>query len=261
MNVVVCLKQVPDTETKIQISQGKDGILEEGVKFVINPYEEYAVEEGIRIKEKFKGEVTILCLGPERVAESIRTALAVGADKGVHLCDPAFEKLDSFATAKVLSRALKGIPFDIILTGKQGVDCDDSQVFSILAELLGIPQVSVVVGLEISEDKTKAIAKREIEAGGIEVVESTLPVIIAAQKGLNEPRYASLPGIMKAKKKEIKKLTSSDLGISAEEVKNKVNLTNFHFLPQREAGKVIPGEPLEAVAQLAKFLHQVEKLI
>lgn len=261
MNVVVCLKQVPDTETKIEINQQKDGILEEGVKFVINPYDEYAVEEGLRIKEKFGGEVTILCLGPERATESIRTALAMGADKAVHLCGPAFEKLDSFAIAKVLSKALKDIPFDIILTGKQAVDYDNSQVFSILAGMLSVPQVSVVVGLEILDDKTRATAKREIEAGAIEVVETTLPAIIAAQKGLNEPRYTSLPGIMKAKKKEIKKLTCSDLGISADEIKNKVNLTNFDFPPQRQAGKVIPGEPLEAVVQLAKLLHQEEKLI
>lgn len=261
MNVVVCLKQVPDTETKIQINQGKDGILEEGVKFVINPYDEYAIEQGLRIKEKSEGEVTILCLGTERVTESIRTALAMGADKAVHLCDPAFEKLDSYSTAKALSMVLKGVPFDIILTGKQGVDYDNSQVFSILAEMLNVPQVSVVVGLEISDDKTKAVARREIEAGGIEIVETSLPVIIAAQKGLNEPRYASLPGIMKAKKKEIKKLTLSDLGISTEELKNKVKLASFTFPPPREAGKIIQGEAVEVVVELAKILHREEKII
>jgi electron transfer flavoprotein beta subunit len=261
MNVVVCFKQVPDTETKIQINQGKDGISEEGVKSVINPYDEYAIEEGLRIKEKFGGEVTMLCLGPERVTESIRTALAMGADKAVHLCDPAFEKLDSYSTAKVLSMALKNIPFDIILTGKQGVDYDNSQVFSILAEMLNIPQVSVVVGLEISDDKTKAVAKREIEAGGIEIVETSLPVIIAAQKGLNEPRYASLPGIMKAKKKEITRSTLAHLGISTDELRNKVKLMNFGFPPPREAGKIIQGEVVEVVVELAKILHQEEKII
>ena len=261
MNIIVCLKQVPDTETKIQINQEKNGISEEGVKFIINPYDEYAVEEGLKIKEKFGGEVTILCLGPERATESIRTALAMGADKGIHLCDPAFEKLDTFATAKVLSKALKDIPPDIILTGKQAVDYDNSQVFSVLAEMLNIPQVSVVVGLEISDDKTKLVAKREVEAGGVEVVESGLPAIIAAQKGLNEPRYASLPGIMKAKKKQIKKLGLVDLGISQDELKNKVEMTNFSFPPQREAGKIIEGETAEVVVQLAKLLHQEEKLI
>lgn len=261
MNIVVCLKQVPDTETKIQINQEKNGISEEGVKFVINPYDEYAVEEALKIKERFGGEVTILCLGPERATESIRTALAMGADKAVHLCDPAFEKKDGYSTAKVLSKALKDIPFDIILTGKQAVDYDNSQVFSVLAEMLNIPQVSVVVGLEISDDKSKATAKREIEAGGIEVVETDLPAIIAAQKGLNEPRYASLPGIMKAKKKEIKKLALADLGISQDELQNKVITTNFGFPPQREAGKIIEGEPAEAVAQLTVLLHQEEKLI
>lgn len=261
MNVVVCLKQVPDTETKIQMNPQKDGILEEGVKFIINPYDEYAVEEGIRIKEKFGGEVTVLCLGPHRATESIRTALAMGADKAIHLCDPAFEKLDSFTTAKVLSKALKGIPFDIILTGKQAVDYDNSQVFSILAEMLDIPQVSVVVALEISDDKTKLVAKREIEAGGLEVVESSLPAMIATQKGLNEPRYASLPGIMKAKKKEIKKLVLADLGMPQEELKNKVELKNFVFPPPREAGRVMQGEIPEVVADLAKLLQQEEKLI
>lgn len=261
MNVVVCLKQVPDTETKIQINPQKDGISDEGVKFVINPYDEYAIEESLRIKEKFGGEVTILCLGPDRATESIRTALAMGADKGIHLCDSAFEKLDSYATAKVLSKALKDIPFDIILLGKQAVDYDNSQVFSILAEMLNLPQVSVVIGLEISDDKTRLIAKREIEAGGLEVVESGLPTIIAAQKGLNEPRYASLPGIMKAKKKEIKKLALVDLGLSPDELKSKINMANFTFPPQRVAGKIIQGEAAEAVCELAKLLHREEKLI
>ncbi len=261
MNVVVCLKQVPDTETKIVINSQKDGILEEGVKFIINPYDEYAVEEGIRIKEKFGGEVTILCLGPQRAAESIRTALAMGADKAIHLCDPAFEKLDSFMTAKVLSKALKGIPFDIILTGKQAVDYDNSQVSSNLAEMLDIPQVSVVVGLDISNDKTKLVARREIESGGVEIVECSLPAMIAAQKGLNEPRYASLPGIMKAKKKEIKKLTLTDLGISQEELRNKVEFVNFALPAHRGSGKIIQGEIPEAVAGLAKLLQQEERLI
>ena len=265
MNIVVCLKQVPDTETKIQLKEDRSGIVEQGIKYVVNPYDEYAVEESIKLKEKFGGEVTIVCLGPDRATESIRTALAMGADKGLHLNDPLFEGSDSYATAKILSKAISQLSYDIILTGKQAVDWDNSQVFSYLAEFLNLPQVSVVVGLEVASDSKSATAKRETEGGEKEMIQLPLPAIIACQKDLNTPRFPSLPGIMKAKKKEIKKLGLADLGLTQDEVGvkgSRVKISNYALPPERKAGKIIEGEePQEICEKLVKLLREEAKII
>ena len=264
MNIVVLIKQVPDTETKIKIAPDGSGIVAEGIKYVMNPYDEFAVEEGLRLKEKFGGTVTIASLGPKRVTEAIRTALAMGADKGVHLCDDAFEGSDSFATAKILAKAIEGLEADIVLCGKQAVDLDNSQVFAALAEMLGFPHVSVVTKLEVAEDGKSATVTREIEGGAKEIVETALPAVIAAQKGLNEPRYASLPGIMKAKRKPIQEITLSDIGLGADEVGaggSKLKVFDFSLPPERETGKVLDGEPPEVAAELAKLLREEAKII
>jgi electron transfer flavoprotein beta subunit len=219
VKIVVCLKQVPDTETKIEVKPDGSGIVEEGIKYIMNPYDEFAVEEALRIREKFaQGEVIIVSLGPPRAQEAIRTALAMGADRAVHLWDDGFTGSDSFVGAKIMARALKDLSFDLILAGKQAVDDDCSQIPQILGELLDIPQVTVVEKLEISEDRKKALAYRRIEGGAREVVEVELPAIISCEKGLNEPRYASLTGIMTAKKKELKTLCLSELGLDPSEV-------------------------------------------
>lgn len=265
MKIVVCLKQVPDTETKIQLKEDGSGIVEQGIKYVVNPYDEYAVEEGIKLKEKFGGEVTIVCLGPDRATEAIRTALAMGADKGVHLNDPLFKGSDSYATAKILAKAISQLSYDIILTGKQAVDWDNSQVFSYLAEFLNLPQASVVVGLEVASDFKSATAKRETEGGEKEIIELPLPAIIACQKDLNTPRFPSLPGIMKAKKKEIKKMGLADLGLSEDEVGikgSRVKISNYALPPERKAGKIIEGEePQEVCEKLVKLLREEAKII
>lgn len=265
MNIIVCLKQVPDTETRIQLKDDGSGIVEEGIKYVVNPYDEYAVEEGIKLKEKFGGEVTVLCLGPDRATEAIRTALAMGADKGIHLNDPLFAGSDSYATAKILAKVFSQLQYDIILTGKQAVDQDNSQVFSCLAEFLNLPQVSVVMELEVAPDSKSAKAKRETEGGEKEIIELPLPAIIACQKDLNTPRFPSLPGIMKAKKKEIKKMSLADLGMSEDEVGvkgSKVKISNYTLPPERKAGMIIEGEePEEVCEKLVKLLREEAKII
>jgi electron transfer flavoprotein beta subunit len=264
MDVIVCMKQVPDTETKIKINPEGSGIVIEGIKYVMNPYDEYAVEEALKIREKFGGTVTIICLGPARATEAIRTALAMGADEGVHLNDPVFEGCDSFTSAKILAKVIKDMKYDLILTGKQAVDFDCSQVFGCLAELLDLPYTSVVVGLEISADGKTATAKRETEGGVEEIIQLTLPAVIAAQKGLNEPRYASLPGIMKAKKKVIKEINLTTLGMAAAEVGeagSKLKTKNFRLPPERKAGKKIEGEPAEQVAEAVRMMHEEAKLV
>ncbi|MDD3474196.1 MAG: electron transfer flavoprotein subunit beta/FixA family protein, partial [Syntrophaceae bacterium] len=224
MKSLVCLKQVPDTETQIKVAADGSGIVTDGIKYVINPYDEFSVEEALRIKEKLKaGDVTILSIGPDRVVEAIRTALAMGADKGIHVNDDAVNQGDPYCIAQTLAAAAKQAEFDIIFCGHRAIDDDLGETGAILAELLQIPQITLVTKLEVSADKKSVTCERDVE-GGKEVVESPLPCVVTSQKGLNEPRYASLPGIMKAKKKPVDKKTLADLGMAAEP---KLKCANF----------------------------------
>jgi electron transfer flavoprotein beta subunit len=264
VNILVCLKQVPDTESQIKIAPDGISIATENIKWIINPYDEYAVEEALRLREKFGGEVTIIGVGPKRVTESIRTALAMGADKGILVDDPAITGSDSLGIARILAAVIKDLDYDIILCGKQGVDDDYGIVGSILAELLGIPQISVVLKVEVSEDASTVKAHREVE-GGTLVIESPLPALITAQKGLNEPRYASLPGIMKAKKKPLDVKTIADLGLDASQVGEagtKIKIMQITPPEEREAGKIVEGEtPQEMAINLVRLLHEEAKII
>ena len=264
MNILVCLKQVPDTESQIKIAPDGMSIATENIKWIINPYDEYAVEEALRLREKFGGEVTIIGVGPQRVTESIRTALAMGADKGILVDDPAITGSDSLGIARILAAVIKDLDYDIILCGKQGVDDDYGIVGSILAELLGIPQISVVLKVEVSEDASTVKAHREVE-GGTLVIETPLPALITAQKGLNEPRYASLPGIMKAKKKPLDVKTIADLGLDASQVGEagtKIKIMQITPPEEREAGKIVEGEtPQELAINLVRLLHEEAKII
>lgn len=264
MNIIVCMKQVPDTEAQIRVKPDGSGIVDGDIKFVMNPYDEYGVEEALLLKEKFGGTVTIVCLGPERAVEAIRTGLAMGVDKAVHLDDPAFEGGDAFSTAKALAAAIKSMEYDLIFCGKQAIDDDLAQVGSALAEMLGIPQVVVVTKVEVSEDTKKAKVNRQI-IGGEEIIEVPLPAVLTAQKGLNEPRYASLPGIMKAKKKEVKSVKVADLGLDSSAVGAagaKAKIIKMYSPPQREAGNIIEGDTAEEKApKLAKLLREEAKAI
>ncbi len=234
MDIIVCMKQVPDSEAQIRVRPDGKGIVDSDIKFVMNPYDEFAVEEALKLKEKFGGSVTLICLGPQRAVESIRTGLAMGADKAVHLDDPAFEGGDAISIAKALAAVIKGLPHDLIFCGKQAIDDDSATVGPALAEILGIPQVVLVMKVEVS-------------------------------KGLNEPRYASLPGIMKAKKKEIKSMKVADLGIGADSIGAagaRTKILHMSAPPQRQAGKIIPGEtPEEKAPVLAKLLREEAKII
>ncbi|MBW1723270.1 MAG: electron transfer flavoprotein subunit beta/FixA family protein [Deltaproteobacteria bacterium] len=264
MNIIVCIKQVPDTETQIKIASDGKSIDQSDIKWVMNPYDEFGVEEALKIKEKFGGEVTVIGLGPKRVTESLRTALAMGADKAVLISDPALEGSDSIATAKALAAAIKGLEFDIIFTGQRGVDEDNGLVGAALAEFLDIPQFSIITKVEVAEDGKSVKVQRPVE-GQTLVIESSLPALITAQKGLNEPRYASLPGIMKAKKKPLEEKTLADLGLDASEFgegARKLQILELTPPPARQAGKIIDGDSPEAkAAELAKLLHEEAKVI
>ena len=256
MNLVVCVKQVPDSETLIKVKPDGSGIEEGGIKWVMNPYDEYGVEEALKIKEKQGGDVTIVTLGPARVTETIRTALAMGAEKGIHINDPALEEVDAYTKAAALAAAIKDIPHDIIFCGQRAIDDDCGQVGSVLAELLNIPQLTIITKVDVEDGTVKVIKPVE---GAQLLIQSPLPCVITAQKGLNEPRYASLPGIMKAKKKPIDVKDAAALGISVD-VKAKV--AKVMPPPERTPGKIIAGDDASVTApQLVKLLREEAKVI
>jgi electron transfer flavoprotein beta subunit len=256
VNIIACVKQVPDTEAQIKVKADGSGIEDGQIKWVMNPYDEYGVEEALRLKEKNSGDVTVVSVGPARAMETIRTALAMGADKGVHVCDPALDNADAYVTASALAAAIKGMPYDIIFCGQRAIDDDSGQVGAILAELLGIPQLTIVTKLEFAGTTVKAT--RPIEGAQL-LIETSLPCVVTAQKGLNEPRYASLPGIMKAKKKPVDVKTAAALGVDAQ-VKAKVAKTIPP--PARAAGKIICGDdPAQKAAEVARLLREEAKVI
>jgi electron transfer flavoprotein beta subunit len=260
MNIVVCMKHVPDTESKIRVKGDGSGIATEGLNFVVNPYDEFAVEEAIRIKERTPGsKVVVVSIGPEDATKSIRTCLAMGADDAVHILDTDFQRFDGVATAALLAAALKDIPFDLIICGKQAVDDDCAQVGPALAEYLGMPNVSVVTKLEVAADAKKITVEREIE-GAKEVVECMLPALVTAQKGLNEPRYPSLPAIMKAKKMTIKTVPAAELA-AGPAGEAKIEVVKFAEPPGRKAGRVLEGEPKDVVKQVVTLLVEEARVL
>lgn len=264
MNIVCCIKQVPDTATVIKIDPEAKHIQREGITYIVSPYDEFAVEEALRIKEKLgDATVTVVTMGPQRAKEALRQCFAMGAEQGYHLVDDAFDNSDTYATAKALAAALKKVGFDLVLCGKHAVDGDTSQVGGQLAELLDIPQVSMIMKEEVSADKKKATVNRQLE-GGEEVVEVLLPCLWTCQKGLNEPRYPTLKGIMGAKKKPITDLSPADVGLKPEEVGlqgSKTDVTKMFPPPPRPAGRIIPGEAPDAVKELVKCLREEAKVL
>lgn len=261
MNVIVLMKRVPDTETRIQIKNGQ--VVTEGISWIISPYDEYAIEEGLRLIEKYGGQVTLLCLAPEEAKETIRKGLALGADEAIHLNDPAFEGGDASTTAKVLAAALKKMDFDLVLAGKQAVDEDNAQVGIRVAELLDLPHVNSVIKLDLSDNKKSARCLREVD-GDRDVMETALPAIITTQQGLNEPRYPSLKGIMGAKKKSITDWKAADLGLDAATVGArgaKLKVVNVDPPTTRPPGKIIPGDAQTAAKELVRLLREEAKVI
>lgn len=256
VKIVVLMKQTFDTEAKVTLdSQGK--INRQGVQLIINPYDEFAVEEALRIKEKHGGEVTLVSVGGDSVQEALRQALAMGADKAV-LINPEVEEVDEYTTATILAKAVAGMEYDLILGGWRAIDDGSAQVAGRVAEILNIPVVNQVTKIEIEDGK--AVATRDIE-GGNEIVEVPLPAVLTSQKGLNEPRYPTMKGIMQAKKKPMEKKGLADLGLDAGQVAAKVKALSFFLPSPRAAGKIIEGEVPEAAAALVKALREEAKVI
>jgi electron transfer flavoprotein beta subunit len=251
MKIAVLIKQVPDTETKIVINGEAAGIDTANVKFIINPYDEFAVEEAI----KLGGESTVIAMGEERCVEAIRTALAMGIQKAIHV-DTKGQWYDPYTTATVLAKLLKEGGYELILCGKQAIDGDNGQVLSMVAELLSLPQVTVVEKIEVQGSKVRLT--RRIGGGSKEIYDCAFPVVVGAEKGLNTPRYASLPGIMKAKTKPVEKKTAEELlgGVAA-----LIQFKNYGLPPDKKAGRKIEGEPADQARELIKLLHEEAKVL
>lgn len=260
MNILVFVKRVPDTESRIRIQHEARSIIEDGLNFVASPYDEFAVEEALRLKEAKGGTVRVVTVGREDAIPVLRKCLAMGADEAALIKDDSPETYDGLRTARIIARAVerKFAGADLLLFGKQSVGVDNSQVPSMAAELLGLPQANVVTKLEI--DGNAGTALREIE-GGMEKVAFSLPAVVSAQKGLNEPRYETLKGIMAAKKKVIPVIKLDELGLTPEDLAPKVVVTGLDVPPQRQAGKILQGDPAETARELAALLHNEAKVI
>lgn len=259
MKIAVCVKQVPDSETRITLKEPAAELDESGFTRVLNPYDQFAVEEAVRIKERTEGcEVTAITIGPDRVKESIKKdCLAVGCDKAIIIDDPALADLDEAGTAKVLAAALKRDEYDLILCGLKAIDGDGGQVGILVAEELEIGHVSVVTHLELGDGDLTAT--RDIE-GGQEIVGASLPALITCQKGLNEPRLPSLPNIMKAGAKPMETLTCADLGI--EPPAAMVTYKTYSPPPPRAECKLVEADdPAAAAKELARLLREEAKVI
>jgi electron transfer flavoprotein beta subunit len=261
MNSLVAIAYVPDTETKIVIAADGKSIDESEVKWIVSPYDEYALEEALKIKEgKGAGTVTVVSVGPERAKTGLRECLARGADEAIWIDSGDSRYLDSLAIAKALAAVAKQGSYDFLWFGQKGVGADESLVGPMVAELAGVPHVGNVVKLEVGQGQV--VAHREIE-GAHEIVECALPAVLTAQKGLNEPRYASLKGIMGAKKKPIAEKKLAELGVAEADPANaKVRWRKLTLPPARQACKMIPGDdPVKAAAELVRLLREEAKVI
>ena len=260
MKVLVFVKRVPDTESKIRINHETNSVVLEGLNFIISPNDEFAVEEALRLREAKGGQVTVVSAGGDESTTVLKKCLAMGADEAVLIKDDLGETYDGLRVSRILARAVeKKFPdADLLLFGKQSVGADNAQVPSMVAEMLGLPQANVVTKLEI--DGPNGVAFREIE-GAMEKVVFSLPAVVSAQKGLNEPRYETLKGIMAAKKKVIPVITLAELGLTDEETAPQVEVVRLEAPPARRTGKILSGPPDEAARQLVSLLRDEAKVV
>ncbi|MEC5421999.1 electron transfer flavoprotein subunit beta/FixA family protein [Virgibacillus sp. C22-A2] len=257
MNIYVLLKKTFDTEEKISVSNGR--IEDDGAEFIINPYDEYAVEEAINQRDAHGGEVTVVTVGDEDSEKQLRTALAMGADKAVIInTEDDLEDGDQYTTAKILEAYFEGKEADLILAGNVAIDEASGQVGPRLAESLGIPYVTTITSLKIDGDSVTI--EKDVE-GDVEIVATKLPVLVTCQQGLNDPRYPSLPGIMKAKKKPLEELEIDDLDLEEEDVEPKTKTVEIFLPPEKEAGRVLEGELEDQVQELVSLLKNEAKVL
>ncbi|HYU33961.1 MAG TPA: electron transfer flavoprotein subunit beta/FixA family protein [Thermoanaerobaculia bacterium] len=264
MRIAVCIKQVPNTEARLRVSRDGKWLEEEDLPFVINESDSYALEEGLKLAEKTGGEVVVFSLGPERVKDALLKALAVGAARAVHLADPAFLGGDALATGRALAAAVQRESFDLVLTGSQSDDLRFGGTGSILAGHLGWPHVWLVMGVELEEGNRSAKVTREMESGVNELSRVPLPAVLEIQAGINHPRYASLKGIMAAKKKEIARVTPADLGLDAAQVGaagSRLEVVSVAFPESGAGAQMFEGDVKTAVAALVDKLRREARVL
>lgn len=260
MKIGVCVKVTPDTDTRIKITGAGEGIDPSGIKYILSPYDAFAVEEAVQTKEKHGGEVILFTVGNSGHQTQIRgNGLAVGGDRAVIVEDDATNATDSLGIARALAAAIKAEECDIVFCGKQAIDDDNVQVPAMLAELLGWAQISVVSAFEL--DGNNFQAERNVGSGTVEVVRGSTPVVVTADRGLNTPRYAKLPQIMKAKRKKIAIKSLGDIGLSADDVAPAVVSNAYDLPPERPSGRIISGDNEAAVAELVRLLREEAKVI
>jgi len=249
LNIIVCIKQVPAKDAPLQILEGGAWIRETDIGFEMNEPDSYSLEEALRLKEKHGGEVVALSMGPERVKQTIKEALAKGADRGIHVADDKFFLLDPLASARSLAAAVQKQKFDLILTGLQSDDHGFGQTGVLLAGLLGLPHATIIMQIEVADGRMKL--KRELEAGWFQWVELPLPAVLTIQSGINKVRYATLKGIMAAKKKEIATVPRESLGVVSEPTQRLERI----YVPQKtKKTELLSGTPKEAAAKLVEKL-------
>lgn len=257
MNIYVLVKRTFDTEEKIVVKNGE--IVDDGAEFIINPYDEYAIEEAITVRDEHGGEVTVVTIGDEEAEKQLRTALAMGADKAVLInTEDDLDEMDEFTVAKVLAGYLEAQDVDLILAGNVAIDGGSGQVGPRVAEMLGINYVTTITKLDI--DGTDVDIVRDVE-GDSEVIKTSLPLLVTAQQGLNEPRYPSLPGIMKAKKKPLEELELDDLDIDEDDVAAKTETVDIFLPAEKAAGRILEGELADQVSELVSLLKNEAKVI
>jgi electron transfer flavoprotein beta subunit len=256
MNIIVCIKQVPET-TEVRINPETNTLIREGVKSIINPFDMYAIEEGVRLKERFGGKVTILTMGPPQADGALREAISMGADEGILVCDRAFAGSDTWATSYTLAGAIKKIGvFDLIICGKQASDGDTAQVGPGISTHLKIPQVTYVKKVEEATDKLMRV-ERMLEEG-FEIIETPLPALLTVVKEINEPRIPSLKGMMRAKSAKITTWGQKDLGLDPQNIGlcgSPTQVVKIFTPPQRVGGQMLKGEVPEIVQQVVELLR------
>ena len=254
MNIIVCLKQVPKKDSILRIAADQKWIDERDLSYEMSEADAYALEEALRQKEKHGGEVVVISLGPERVRQSIKEALAKGADRAIHVSDPALDGAsDPMVIARALAAALKSQKFDLIVTGLQSDDYGFAQVGLIMAELLGLPSATIV--MEVQPEEGAIRVKRELESGWFQWVRMPMPALLTIQSGINQLRYATLKGIMAAKKKELREVSAADLGLTADDFKPAQAIARTYVPEKTKRTEIIEGKPSEIAAKLIEKLR------
>jgi electron transfer flavoprotein beta subunit len=259
VKIVVCIKQVPARDALLRLNSAATWVQDTDLSYEVNEPDIYALEEGLRLKEKHGGEVVLVTLGPARAQQALKEALAKGADRALHLDDPAFAAMDAFGIARALGKAIEKEKPDIVLTGLQSDDFGAAQTGVVLAEFLGLPHSTII--MEIQAEGGALRVKRELEGGWFRWITLPLPAVITIQSGINKPRYATLKGIMAAKKKPVTKLTAADLGLTANELVPRLRITKVYTPVKAAQTEFLQGSPKEIATRLVDKLKNEARVI